>query len=54
MSFQSNPIASLDLLGANPLFFSFLAYSAMMAFCLDFTDAVAARDALDLFPVRKP
>ncbi|MCW2315944.1 hypothetical protein SAMN06265338_1052 [Rhodoblastus acidophilus] len=46
-------IPTFNMMKANPLMFSAMAFSALMAFYLDFNDALTAQNALDLFPIRK-
>jgi hypothetical protein len=54
MSVWSHSLTSLDSLRASPLILSVMAYSFVMAFCLDVTDVLTARDPLELFPIQKP
>jgi hypothetical protein len=53
MSPQSNASQCLDLLKANPIPMSMMAFSIVAAMCLDFADAVTFRDTLHAFPEKK-
>lgn len=47
---KSNP--GLDLLNVNPMSLSVMAFSVLVAFCIDCADMVTAHDALRVFPVK--
>jgi len=53
MSPQSDPNPNCDPLWANPLAMPMMAFCVAVAICLDVADALAWRDALSAFPVKK-
>lgn len=53
MSPEPNANLYLDFLKVNPMLMSMMACAVAVAMCLDFADALAWRDTLDAFPVKK-